>query len=83
MIGVMSAACGICGVSAAITTAPAVKARATEVAYAIGTILGLVGLGAFVDVREILKAGGRPLQIGALTGLAKWVLAGLAVLLWV
>ena len=230
MIGVMSAACGICGVSAAIATAPAVKARATEVAYAIGTILGfgiltmlisptigtvlgmsdlqfgawmgtgilnsgqvlaaalafnptvapgsavavaevwnvirvvmipivvfvlaiwfsagsdrgqrpglwilvkekfplfvlgflamvllttlnafgptgapgeppaadtikvirntmvwffgigLVGLGAFVDVREILKAGGRPFQIGVLTGLAKWVLAGLAVLLWV
>jgi uncharacterized integral membrane protein (TIGR00698 family) len=40
MTGVLANACGICGVSAAIATAPAVQAKPAEVAYAIATILG-------------------------------------------
>jgi uncharacterized integral membrane protein (TIGR00698 family) len=40
MTGVMANACGICGVSAAIATSPAVQAKASDVAYAIATILG-------------------------------------------
>jgi uncharacterized membrane protein YadS len=40
MTGVMANACGICGVSAAIATAPAVQAKASDAAYAIATILG-------------------------------------------
>ncbi|MBI5535751.1 MAG: putative sulfate exporter family transporter [Deltaproteobacteria bacterium] len=40
MIGVMGAACGVCGVSAAIATSPAVKAKPSDVALAIATVLG-------------------------------------------
>lgn len=40
MIGVMGSACGVCGVSAAVATAPAVKAKPSEVALAIATIMG-------------------------------------------
>ncbi len=40
MIGVMAAACGVCGVSAAVATSPGVKAKPSEVALAIATILG-------------------------------------------
>lgn len=40
MVGVMGAACGVCGVSAAVATAPGVKAKPSEVALAIATILG-------------------------------------------
>src|SRR6185312_15789519 len=37
MTGVMANACGICGVSAAVATAPGVQAKASDVAYAIAT----------------------------------------------
>lgn len=40
MIGVMGASCGVCGVSAAVATAPGVNAKPSEVALAIATILG-------------------------------------------
>lgn len=40
MTAVLANACGICGVSAAVATAPAVEAKASQVAYAIATILG-------------------------------------------
>ncbi|MBU1040563.1 MAG: YeiH family protein [Proteobacteria bacterium] len=40
MVGVMAAACGVCGVSAAVATSPGVKAKPSEVALAIATILG-------------------------------------------
>jgi len=40
LIGVLSAACGVCGVSAAVATAPAVKAKPSDVALSIATILG-------------------------------------------
>jgi len=40
LVGVMGAACGVCGVSAAVATSPGVKAKPAEVALAIATILG-------------------------------------------
>ncbi|GAB4177782.1 MAG: putative sulfate exporter family transporter [Rhodocyclaceae bacterium] len=40
MTGVLANACSICGVSAAIATAPAVEGKPTQVAYAVATILG-------------------------------------------
>lgn len=40
MIGAMGAACGVCGVSAAIATSTAVKAKPSDVALAIATVLG-------------------------------------------
>jgi len=40
MVGTMAAACGVCGVSAAIATSPSVRAKPSEVALAIATILG-------------------------------------------
>ncbi len=40
MTGVMANACSICGVSAAVATAPGVEAKPAHVAYAIATILG-------------------------------------------
>ncbi len=47
--GVLASAIGICGVSAAIAAAPVVKARDTEIAYSIVTIIlwGLIFLFAF------------------------------------
>jgi uncharacterized membrane protein YadS len=49
MIAVLANACGICGVSAAVATAPAVEAKAAQVAYAIATILGFGILTMFVS----------------------------------
>lgn len=44
MGGVLSAGVGVCGVSAAVATAPVVQAKSAEIAYTIGTIL-LWGVG--------------------------------------
>jgi uncharacterized integral membrane protein (TIGR00698 family) len=49
MTGVLANACGICGVSAAIATAPAIEAKASQVAYAIATILGFGILTMFIS----------------------------------
>lgn len=49
MTGVLANACSICGVSAAVATAPAVEAKASQVAYAIATILGFGILTMFVS----------------------------------
>lgn len=39
MGGVLSAGLGVCGVSAAVASAPVVQAKSSEIAYTIGTIL--------------------------------------------
>jgi len=39
MTGVLAAGMGVCGVSATVAVAPVVKAKSTEMAYTIGTIL--------------------------------------------
>lgn len=45
--------------------------------------IGLVGLGAYIDVREIRAAGGAPLRIGLIAGTTKYLLALLIILLFV
>lgn len=42
--------------------------------------VGLVGLGAYIDVREIKAAGGKPLRIGLIAGTVKYVLALIIIL---
>jgi len=49
LVGVMCAACGVCGVSAAVATSPGVKAKPAEVALAIATILGFGVLTMFIS----------------------------------
>lgn len=45
--------------------------------------IGLVGLGAYIDVREIKAAGGTPLRIGLIAGTTKYLLALVVILLLV
>ncbi len=42
---------------------------------------GLVGLGAYIDIKELARAGGTPLKIGLLVGVTKYVLALVVVFL--
>jgi len=42
---------------------------------------GLVGLGAYIDFKEIAQAGGAPFKIGMIVGVTKYVLALIVVLL--
>lgn len=68
MGGVLSAGVGVCGVSAAVASAPVVKASSTEIAYTIGTIL-LWGVGCmflFPVVGQLLGMG--YVQFGAWAG---------------
>jgi uncharacterized integral membrane protein (TIGR00698 family) len=42
---------------------------------------GLVGLGGFIDFKELRQAGGAPLKVGLIVGVTKYVMALLVVLL--
>jgi uncharacterized membrane protein YadS len=42
---------------------------------------GLVGLGAYIDFKELAQAGGAPLKVGLIVGITKYVLALVVVLL--
>jgi uncharacterized membrane protein YadS len=42
---------------------------------------GLVGLGGYIDFKEIAQAGGAPLKLGLIVGTTKYVLALLVVIL--
>lgn len=68
MTGVMANACSICGVSAAVATAPAVEAKAAHVAYAIATILGFGILTMFISPFIGHALGLSDLQYGAWVG---------------
>jgi uncharacterized integral membrane protein (TIGR00698 family) len=68
MIGVMANALSICGVSAAVATAPAVEAKASQVAYAIATILGFGILTMFISPFIGHALGLTDLQYGAWIG---------------
>jgi uncharacterized integral membrane protein (TIGR00698 family) len=68
MIGVMANALSICGVSAAVATAPAVEAKASHVAYAIATILGFGILTMFLSPFIGHALGLTDLQYGAWIG---------------
>lgn len=68
MIGVLSAGMGVCGVSATVAVAPVVKAKSSEMAYTIGTILsfGIVCMFVFPTIGKM--AGMSPVQFGAWAG---------------
>jgi uncharacterized integral membrane protein (TIGR00698 family) len=68
MTGVLSAGMGVCGVSATVACAPVVKAKCSEMAYTIGTILGfgLLCMFAFPTIGKL--AGMNATQFGAWAG---------------
>ena len=68
MTGVLSAGVGVCGVSAAVASAPVVQAKSTEIAYTIGTILlfGVLCMFIFTVVGKSLGMG--YIQFGAWAG---------------
>lgn len=68
MTGVLSAGMGVCGVSATVAVAPVVKAKSTEMAYTIGTILsfGIACMFVFPTIGKM--AGMNPVQFGAWAG---------------
>jgi uncharacterized integral membrane protein (TIGR00698 family) len=68
MTGVLSAGVGVCGVSAAVASAPVVKAKSSEIAYTIGTILvwGVGCMFLFPIVGHVLGMG--YIQFGAWAG---------------
>ncbi len=68
MTGVLSAGMGVCGVSATVAVAPVVKARSTEMAYTIGTILSFGILCMFIFPTIGKLAGMSPVQFGAWAG---------------
>ena len=68
MTGVLANALSICGVSAAVATAPAVEAKASQVAYAIATILGFGILTMFLSPFIGHALGLTDLQYGAWVG---------------
>ena len=68
MTGVLANALSICGVSASVATAPAVEAKASQVAYAIATILGFGILTMFISPFIGHAFGLTDLQYGAWIG---------------
>lgn len=68
MTGVLAAGMGVCGVSATVAVAPVVKAKSTEMAYTIGTILtfGIICMFIFPTVGKL--AGMNAVQFGAWAG---------------
>jgi len=68
MTGVLAAGVGVCGVSAAVAVAPVVKAKSTEIAYTIGTILlfGVICMFIFPIVGKAMGMGF--IQFGAWAG---------------
>ncbi|OQX08359.1 MAG: hypothetical protein BWK76_23675 [Desulfobulbaceae bacterium A2] len=66
--GVLSAGVGVCGVSAAVASAPVVQAKAVDIAYTIGTVLiwGVLCMFIFPTVGHILNMG--PMQFGSWAG---------------
>lgn len=68
MIGVMANALSVCGVTAAVATAPGVEAKASHVAYAIATILGFGILTMFISPFIGHALGLSDLQYGAWIG---------------
>jgi len=68
MTGVLSAGMGVCGVSATVACAPVVKAKCSEMAYTIGTILGfgILCMFAFPTIGKL--AGMNATQFGAWAG---------------
>ncbi len=68
MIGTMAAACGVCGISAAVATSTAVRARPSDLALAIATILGFGIITMFVSPIIGKTIGLSDYQFGAWVG---------------
>ena len=68
MTAVLANACGVCGVSAAVATAPGVEAKPAQVAYAIATILGFGIFTMFISPFIGHALGLTDLQYGAWIG---------------
>jgi len=68
MTGVLANAISVCGVSAAVATAPAVEAKGSDVAYAIATILGFGIATMFISPFIGHALGLTDLQYGAWVG---------------
>ncbi|MEO5348798.1 MAG: YeiH family protein [Magnetococcus sp. YQC-3] len=68
MTGVLSAGMGVCGVSATVAASPVVQAKASEIAYTIGTILvwGVLSMFIFPTVGHLFEM--TPVQFGAWAG---------------
>lgn len=68
MTGVLASGVGVCGVSAAVASAPVVQAKSTEIAYTIGTILlfGVLCMFIFPIVGKSIGMG--YIQFGAWAG---------------
>ncbi|MBF0628796.1 MAG: putative sulfate exporter family transporter [Magnetococcales bacterium] len=68
MTGVLSAGMGVCGVSATVAASPVVQAKASEIAYTIGTILawGVLCMFIFPTVGHLFNM--TPVQFGAWAG---------------
>lgn len=45
--------------------------------------IGLVGQGAYIDIRELKRAGGKPLRVGLVAGTLKYVVALIVIMLFV
>jgi len=45
--------------------------------------IGLIGQGAYIDIREIKAAGGKPLKVGLAAGVLKYVLALIVILMFI
>jgi len=45
--------------------------------------IGLVGQGAYIDIRELKRAGGKPLRVGLVAGTLKYVVALVVIMLFV
>jgi uncharacterized membrane protein YadS len=43
--------------------------------------IGLVGMGGYIDFKELAQAGGTPLKVGLIVGVTKYVLALIVVLI--
>ncbi|MBF0184489.1 MAG: putative sulfate exporter family transporter [Magnetococcales bacterium] len=68
MTGVLSAGMGVCGVSATVAASPVVQAKASEIAYTIGTILawGVMCMFVFPTIGHLFEM--TPVQFGAWAG---------------
>ncbi len=68
LVGTLAAACGVCGVSACIATAPGVRAKPADVALSIATILGFGVITMFISPFIGKALGLTDYQFGAWVG---------------
>lgn len=70
---------GDAGIKGGPPASETIKSLRTVMQWVFG--FGLVGLGAYIDFKELARAGGAPLKIGLLVGVTKYVLALVVVFL--